>query len=153
MAPKHWKISLGGIAADDTIEHVEMLLASDQSTIECEVSNDCYVNCMISAAEYDRSSPVQVWLSSIVDDQGSSSSSLYCTLNNSGGFSGNQYFSNYHFSIPVKCLNGAKIILKREDGSTPFYSGTKVDWDFYCYFAMTSKDDLSGYVKKSGAVL
>ena len=153
MAPKHWKISLGGIAVDDTVQHDETLLTSQQSTIECEIQNDCYVNCMISAAEYDESSPIQVWLSSIAETGGSALSSLYCTLNNPGGFSGKEYFSNYHFSIPVKRLSGTKIILKHENASTPFYPGTKVIWDFYCYFAMTSKDDLSGYVKKSEAQL
>lgn len=120
MAPKHWKISLGGIAVDSDVTSDSYTVETAQGTIEFEVSKDCYVNCMISANEYDSSSPIQVWLSSLTDDYGSSSSALYCTLNNPGGFSGKEYFTNYHFSIPVKHLYGAKIILKHEDSSTQF---------------------------------
>ena len=100
---------------------------------------------MLSAKENDSSNPIEVWLSS--NNGQTTASSLYCTLNNPGGFSGKYYFNNYNFQIPVKRLNGARIVVKYQDGSS-FNSGSKAVFDCYSFYAVPSKDDLSGYVKK-----
>ena len=94
IVPRDWKLAYGAIASDISATS-SIDVTSLTTTIEYDVPLDSYVNCRLSAKEDDSASPIEVWLSS--NNGQSSTSSLYCTLNNPGGFSGTEYFNNYNF--------------------------------------------------------
>ena len=154
MTAKQWRIACGGIAADQISTTSVLTVNNDQSAIVFETLSDGYVNCMISAYENDSYVPLQVWIESTkINDVSSNDpiSYLYMTLNNPGGFSGKDYYNYYNFSIPLKSnasYISSKVIVKYEDNRN-FNPNTKYRFDEYWFYAMPSKDDLSGYVKKA----
>lgn len=69
IVPKDWRLSYGAIAAD-MLTSYSHAVNTTESLIEQEILSDCYVNCMVSANENDSYSPLQVWISSKLNESG-----------------------------------------------------------------------------------
>lgn len=156
IVPKDWRIALGGIASD-SMQNTQSCL-NNVNQFEYAILSDCYLNCSISALEDDSYGPIEVWIQSTID--GTTTSSLYKTLNNPGGFSGKEFFNYYHFAVPLKSFPNnddskkTKVIVKYSDSSNKFKTHDQMSSQYaineYCFYAVPSKDDLHEYVKKSG---
>ena len=155
IVPKDWKLAFAGIASDKLSETLKNL--NNVNSFEHVVLSDCYLNCCISALEDDSYGPIDVWVQSTINN--STTSSLYQTLNNPGGFSGTNFFNYYHFAIPLKAFPAnedskkTKVIVKYRNTANKFKIVGSLSSQYviseYCFYAVPSKDDLCAFVKKS----
>ena len=155
IAAKDWQLASGGIAGDKS--KTSTIGLSGYNEYCYEVLSDCYLNCNISAYEDDSYSPLQVWIVTNITEN--TTSSLYQTLNNPGGFSGKEFCNYYHFTIPIKAFQSSSstshisVIIKYEDAINTFKNNSYAVFDEYCFYAVPSKNELSNYVKKLNSPL